>query len=138
MLHSILRSSVVAAFAVALVGCSDGSPLSPEPTEEPEVVFTASVLSKVDGTVNDASVRLLPGVADVNFAAQLNANLEELASLVAARDLARAGLTLQRTREMLARTNVSQEVLDAAHDLSAVGLILDQTEILIDQAMARS
>jgi hypothetical protein len=138
MLHSILRSSFVAAFAVALVGCGDGSPVSPDPIEEPEVVFTASVLSKVDGTVNDASVRIMTGVADAAFAAQLTANLEELASLVAAQDLPRAGLTLQRTRAMLDRTDVSQEVLDAAHDLSAVELILDQTEILIDRAMARS
>ena len=138
MLHSILRSSVLAALAVSLVGCSDGSPLSPEPIEEPEVVFTASVLSKVDGTVNDASVRIMTGVADATFAAQLNANLEELSRLVAAGDLPRAGLTLQRTRAMLDRTDVSQEVLDAAHDLSAVGLILDQTEILIDKALARS
>ena len=138
MLHSILKSSFLAAVVVALVGCSDGAPLSPPPTEEPEVVFTASVVSKVDGTVNDANVRLLPGLADQTFAAQLNANLEELASLVAARDLPRAGLTLQRTRAMLDRTDVSQEVLDFAHDLSAIGLILDQTEMLIDQAMARS
>ena len=138
MLHSILRSSVLAAIAVALVGCSDGSPLSPAPTEEPEVVFTASVVARVDGTVNDASVRLLPGLADATYAAQLNANLDELASLVAARDLPRAGLALQRTRAMLDRTDVSQEVLDFAHDLAAIGLILDQTEILIDQAMARS
>jgi|SRR5687768_6256958 len=138
MLHSILRSSFVAACAVALVGCGDGSRLSTEPTEEPEVVFTASVISKVDGTVNDANVRIMTGVDDAAFAAQLKANLEELSSLVAARDLPRAGLTLQRTRAMLDRTDVSLEVLDAAHDLAAVGLILDQTEILIDQALARS
>src|SRR5687768_8679597 len=138
MLHSILRSSFLAACTVALVGCGDGSPVSPRPTEEPEVVFTASVISKVDGTVNDASVRLMPGLADATFASQLNANLEELASLVAARDLPRAGLTLQRTRAMLDRTDVSQEVLDFAHDLAAIELILDQTEILIDQALARS
>ena len=138
MLHSILRTSFLAAFAVALVGCGDGTPLSPEPIEEPEVVFTASVVSKVDGTVNDASVRILTGVADATFANQLNANLEELASLIAAKDLPRAGLTLQRTRAMLDRTDVSQEVLDAAHDLAAIGLILDQTEMLIDQALARS
>ena len=138
MLHSILKSSFLAAVAVALVECGDGSRLSTEPTEEPEVVFTASVVSKVDGTVNDASVRLLPGLGDATFAAQLNANLEELASLVAARDLARAGLALQRTRAMLDRTDVSQEVLDFAHDLAAIGFILDQTEILINQAMAAS
>ncbi len=138
MLHSILKPSFLAALAVALIGCGDGTPLSPDPIEEPEVVFTASVVSKVDGTVNDASVRILTGLADEAFAAQLNANLEELASLVAARDLPRAGLTLQRTRAMLDRTDVSQDVLDAAHDLSAIGLILDQTEILIDQALARS
>ena len=138
MLHSILRSSFVAACTVALVGCGDGSPVSPDPIEEPTVVFTESVISKVGGTVNDASVRLMPGLTDATFAAQLNANLEELASLVAARDLPRAGLALQRTRAMLDRTDVSQDVLDFAHDLSAIGLILDQTEILIDQAMARS
>lgn len=138
MLHSILRSSVLTACAAALVGCSDGTPLSPEPVEEPTVVFTASVVARVDGTINDATVRILPSVGDAAYAAQLAANLDEMSSHIAARDLPRAGLALQRARALLDQTNVSQEVLDSAADLATIGLILDQTEILIDQALARS
>jgi len=137
MLHSILKSSFMAACAVALVGCSDGTPLSPDPIEEPTVVFTASVLATVDGTVNDASTRIVVGLADLTYAAQLQANLDELNRLLAARDLARAELTLARTRVMIERTDVSQEVLDFAHDLSAVELILDQAETLLDRAAGR-
>ena len=138
MLHSILRSSFVAACVAGLVGCSDGNPLSPDPIGGPAVVFTESVVATVDGTINDATSRVVVGLADLAFAAQLNAELDELSRLVAARDLARAELALARTRTLIERTDVSQEVLDFAHDLSAVGLILDQTEILIDRAAGRS
>ncbi len=138
MLHSILRSSLMAACTAALVGCSDGTPLSPEPTGPITVVFTESVVARVDGTINDASTRIVVGLADLSYAAQLNANLDELNRQLAARDLGRAELTLARTRTMIERTDVSQEVLDFAHDLSAVELILDQAEVLLDQAAGRS
>ena len=138
MLHSTLRSSFVAAFAAALIGCNDGTPLSPEPTEEPTVVFTESVVARIDGTINDASTRILVGLADVSYAAQLAANLDELNRQLAAGSLAEAEATVARTRAMIERSGVSQEVLDFAHDLSAVGLILDHTEILLDQAAGRS
>jgi len=138
MLHSIFRSTLVAAFAAALVGCGDGTPVSPNPIEEPEVVFTASVMAKVDGTVDDASSRLISALGDQTFAALLNSNLDELNTRVSAGDFSGAALTLARTRAMIERTDVSQEVLDFAHDLSAVGLILDQTEALLDRAAGRS
>ena len=138
MLHSILRTSVLAVCLVGLVGCSDGTPLSPEPVDEVRVVFTESVIATVDATIDDASSRIVVGLADPTFAAQLNANLDELSTQVASLDLARAELTLARTRAMIERTDVSQEVLDFAHDLSAVGLILDQTEMLLDRVAGRS
>ena len=137
-MHSILRSSLVAAAAAALIGCGDGTPLAPVPREEPTVVFTESVVARIDGTINDANTRIIVGLADLSYAAQLSANLDELSRQVAGRDLAGAGITLARTREMIERNGMSQEVLDFAHDLSAVGLILDQTEILLDQAASRS
>ena len=138
MLHSILKTSFLAACIAGVVGCSDGDPLSPEPIDEVRVVFTESVVGIIDGSIEDASTRVVGGLADPTFAAQLNANLDELSTQVAARDLARAELTLARTRAMIERTDVSQEVLDFAHDLSAIGLILDQTEMLIDRAAGRS
>ena len=138
MLHSTLRTSFLAACIAGLVGCSDGTPLAPDPIDEVRVVFTESVIATVDATIDDASTRVIVGLADETFAAQLNANLDELSSQVAARDLARAELTLARTRTMIERTDVSQDVLDFAHDLSAVGLILDQTEMLLDRAAGRS
>ncbi len=137
MLHSTLRTSFLAACIAGLVGCSDGTPMSPEPIDEVRVVFTESVVATVDGTIDDASTRLVGGLADPTFAATLNANLDELRTQVAARDLARAELTLARTRAMIERTDVSQEVLDFAHDLSAVALILDQTEMLLDRVAGR-
>ena len=138
MLHSILRSSLMAACTAALVGCSDGNPVAPEPTDPITAVFTETVIARVDGTINDASTRVVVGLADLSYAAQLDANLDELNTQLAARDLGRAELTLARTRAMIERTDVSQEVLDFAHDLSAVKLILDQTEMLIDKAAGRS
>jgi len=138
MLHSILRTTFLAACIAGVVGCSEGTPLSPEPIDEVRVVFTESVVGAVDGTIDDASVRIVAGLADASFAAQLDANLDELSTQIAARDLARAALTLARTRAMIERTDVSQEVLDSAHDLSAVGLILDQTEMLLDRVGGRS
>src|SRR5687768_8262506 len=90
MLHSTLRTSFLAACIAGLVGCSDGTPLAPEPIDEVRVVFTESVVGIVDVTIDDASTRLVGGLADPTFAAQLNANLDELSSQVAARDLARA------------------------------------------------
>ena len=137
MRHSILRSGFLAACVVGLVGCSEGTPLAPGDPEGPAAVFTASVIASVDGTITDANSRVVVGLADPAFAAELSAKLAELSQLVAARDIVRAELVVASTRALIARTDVSQEVLDFAHDLSAVELILDQTEILLAQA-ARS
>ena len=137
MRHSIIKSGFLAACVAGLVGCSEGTPLSPGEPEGPEAVFTASVIASVDGTITDANTRVVVGLADPDYAAQLSAKLAELSQLVAARDIVRAELAIASTRALIARTDVSQEVLDFAHDLSAVELILDQTEILLAQA-ARS
>jgi hypothetical protein len=138
MLYSRIRSTVVAAMFVGLSACQDGDPLSLEPVDQPAAVFTESVLATVDGTVIDANDRLLPALADSAFAAQLTSKLDQLNSYVAARDISRAELSLADLRAMIARTDVSVEVLDFAHDLSAVELLLDQTEILIDRAAGRA
>jgi hypothetical protein len=128
----------MAAAVVGLSACQDGTPLSLEPIDQPAAVFTESVLATVDGTVTDANQRLLPALADSAFSAQLTMKLNELNALVAARDISRAELSLAEARAMIERTDVSLEVQDFAHDLSAIGLLLDQTEILIDRAAGRA
>ena len=138
MLCSILRSTLMAVVVVGLSACQDGTPLSLEPVDKPTAVFTESVLATVDGTIIDAHDRLLPALADSAFSAELAAKLDQLNGYVAARDISRAELSLAEVRAMIARTDVSVEVLDFAHDLSAIGLLLDQTEILIDRAAGRA
>jgi len=138
MLFSRVRSTLMAAMFVGLSACQDGSPLSPEPTQPPEAVFTESVLATVDGTVIDANDRLLPALADSAFSSALSAKLDQLNAYVAARDISRAEIALFEARAMVDRTDVSVEVQDFAHDLSAIGLLLDQTEILIDRAAGRT
>jgi hypothetical protein len=128
----------MAAVVVGLSACQDGTPLSLEPVDQPTAVFTESVLATVDGTVGDANDRLLPTLADSAFAAQLASRLDQLNAFVAARDISRAELMLAETRAMIERTDVSLEVQDFAHDLSAIGLLLDQTELLIDRAAGRT
>jgi hypothetical protein len=128
----------MAAVIVGLSACQDGTPLSLEPIDQPAAVFTESVLATVDGTVGDANQRLLPALADSAFAVELTRKLNELNSYVAARDISRAELSLAEVRAMIERTDVSVEVQDFAHDLSAIGLLLDQTEILIDRAAGRA
>jgi hypothetical protein len=137
MLYSTLRSTLMAAVVVGLSACQDGTPLSLEPVDKPTAVFTESVLATVDGTVIDAQDRLLPALADSAFSAELSMKLDELNAYVAARDISRAELSLLDARAMLARTDVSLEVQDFAHDLSAIELLLDQTEALIDRAAGR-
>ena len=137
MLCSIFRSTLMAALVVGLSACQDGTALPLEPVDKPTAVFTESVLAIVDGTVIDANDRLLPALADSAYALQLAAKLDELNAFVAARDISRAELSVLEIRAMIERTDVSLEVLDFVHDLSAVGLLLDQTEILIDRAAGR-
>lgn len=137
MLRSMLRSTLMAAVVIGLSACQDGTALPLEPIDKPTAVFTESVLATVDGTVLDANDRLLPALADSAYAAQLSLKLDELNAYVAARDISRAEISLLEVRAMLARTDVSLEVLDFAHDLSAIELLLDQTEILIDRAAGR-
>ena len=138
MLYSRFRSTLTAALVVGLSACQDGTPLSLEPVDKPAAVFTESVLATVDGTIGDANQRLLPTLADSAFSAQLTVKLNQLNSYVAARDISRAELSLAEVRAMIERTDVSLEVQDFAHDLSAIGLLLDQTEILIDRAAGRA
>ena len=138
MLCSILRSTLMAVVVVGLSACQDGTPLSLEPVDKPTAVFTESVLATVDGTVIDAHDRLLPALADSAFSAELATKLDQLNTYVAARDVSRAEVSLYEARAILARTTVSLEVQDFAHDLSAIELLLDQTEILIDRAAGRT
>jgi len=138
MLYSRIRSTLMAVMVVGLSACQDGNPLSLEPIDQPTAVFTESVLATVDGTVGDANQRLMPALADSLFAVQLTAKLNQLNAYVAARDISRAELSLAEVRAMNERTDVSVEVTDFAHDLSAIGLLLDQTEILIDRAAGRA
>jgi hypothetical protein len=127
----------MAAVVIGLSACQDGTPLSLEPVDRPTAVFTESVLARVDGTIEDAHQRLLPALADSAFAAGLSVKLDQLNAYVAARDISRAELSLADVRAMIARTDVSLEVQDFVHDLSAIELLLDQTEVLIDRAAGR-
>ena len=138
MQFSRIRSTLMAAMVFGLSACQDGTPLSLEPIDQPAAVFTESVLATVDGTVSDANGRLMPALADSAFGAQLTVKLNQLNAYVAARDISRAELSLAEVRAMINRTDVSIEVLDFAHDLSAIELLLDQTEILIDRAAGRA
>jgi hypothetical protein len=138
MLCSKFRSTLMAAVFVGLSACQDGTPMSLEPVDQPAAVFTESVLATVDGTVVDANERLLPALADSAFAAELKARLDQLNGYVAVRDILHAESSLADLRAMLARTDVSLEVQDFAHDLSAIELVLDQTEKLIDRAAGRT
>ena len=138
MQFSRIRSTLMAVMALGLSACGDGNPLPLEPIDQPSAVFTESVLATVDGTVGDANQRLMPALADSAFSVQLTAKLNQLNSYVAARDISRAELSLAEVRAMIERTDVSVEVQDFAHDLSAIGLLLDQTEILIDRAAGRA
>ena len=138
MLCSILRSTLMAAVVVGLSACADGSPVALEPIDRPAAVFTESVLAAVDGTVMDASERLLPTLADSAYAASLSGYLDALNRQLAVRDIVGAEATLMQTRALLARTDVSLEVQDFAADLSAIELVLDQTEVLIDRAAGRT
>ena len=138
MQSSILRSTLMAAVVVGLSACQDGTPLSLEPVDKPTAVFTESVLATVDGTIIDAHDRLLPALADLAFSAELATTLDQLNAHVSVRDISRAELSLLQARAILARTTVSLEVQDFAHDLSAIELLLDQTEILIDRAAGRT
>ena len=138
MLCSILRSTLMAAVVVGLSACGDGSPVAVEPIDRPAAVFTESVLAAVDGTVMDASERLLPTLADSAYAASLSGYLDALNRQLAVRDIVGAEATLMQARALLARTDVSLEVQDFAADLSAIELVLDQTEVLIDRAAGRT
>ena len=138
MQFSRIRSTLMAAVALGLSACQDGTPLSLEPIDQPSAVFTESVLATIDGTVGDANQRLVPALADSAFAVELTRKLNQLNSYVAARDISRAELSLAEVRAMIERTDVSLEVQDFVHDLSAIELLLDQTEILIDRAAGRA
>jgi hypothetical protein len=111
--------------------------VSLEPIDRPAAVFTESVLATVDVTVGDATGRMLPALADSAYAASLSGYLDALNRQLAVRDIVSAEATLMQARALLARTDLSLEVQDFAADLSAIELVLDQTEILIDRAAGR-
>lgn len=138
MLYSILRSTLMAAVVVGLSACRDGTPLSLEPVDQPAAVFTESVLATVDGTISDATERMIPTLADTAYAASLSGYLDALNRQLAVRDIVSAEATLVQARAFLARTGVSLEVQDFAADLSAIELVFDQTEMLIDRAAGRT
>ena len=137
MLRSIFRSTLMAAVVVGLSAC-DGDSLSVEPIDRPTAVFTESVLATVDGTISDATDRMLPTLADSAYAASLSGYLDALNRQLAVRDIASAEATMVQARALLARTDLSLEVQDFAADLSAIELVLDQTEMLIDRAAGRT
>ena len=137
MLRSMIRSAFTVAVTAGLVGCADGTPLSPKPIEEIPAVFTESVIARVDGTVEDAAFRLLPTLADEAFSAQLRTHLDALQSQIVAKDLSRAEISLGRARAMLEQAPTSLEVEDFAHDMMAIWLLLDQTQALLDRAAGR-
>jgi hypothetical protein len=137
MLRSILRSTLMAAVVVGLSAC-DGDSLSVEPIDKPTAVFTESVLADVDGTIADAGERLLPALDDATYAATLSSYLNTLNQQLAVRDIVSADATMLQARALIARTDVSLEVLDFAADLSAIELLLDHTEDLLDRAAGRT
>jgi predicted small lipoprotein YifL len=133
MLRSMFRSAYLVAVVAGLAACGDGTPLAPPPVEEIPAVFTESVIARVDGTVEDAALRLLPTLADATFAAELKTHLDALQTEIVAKDFLRAEVSLIRARTMLEQPAASLEVEDFAHDMMAIWLLLEQTQALIDR-----
>lgn len=131
MLRPKLGSALILAATIGLAACQDGTPLSPQ-----SQVFTNIVVAQVDGTVVDAADRLLPTLADEAFSAALNNHLVALQTYVVQGDLSRAALSLGHARTMLEQPASSLELEDFAHDMTAIWLLLDRTEALLDRAAA--
>ncbi len=132
MLRPKLGSALILAATIGLAACQDGTPLSPS---QPQV-FTQVVIAQVDGTVVDASDRLLPTLADEAFSAALSLHLDALQTYVVQGDLSRAAMSLGHARTMLEQPASSLELEDFAHDMTAIWLLLDRTEALLDRAAA--
>jgi hypothetical protein len=132
MLRSKLGLTLMLVATTGLAACQDGTPLSPA---QPQV-FTQAVIAQVDGSVVDAADRLLPTLADVAFSAELSIHLDALQTYVVQGDLARASVSLSHARTMLEQPAASLELEDFAHDMTAIWLLLDRTEALLDRAAA--
>jgi hypothetical protein len=138
MVKSIVRPAMVIAVAVGLAGCGTEHRLPIEPADPVAAVITAEVMADVAGTVADADERLLTTLDDASYRAELSTVLEELNHHIALRDVASAEAALGRARLLTERATVSVETEDFAADLGAIGLILDQSEVVLDAAAGRT
>ena len=136
MLYSVPRSALLVAAAVGLMACSESTAPN-DPVEVIEHVITESVVADVGESINDAEARLLIDISDPVFTAELRGYLDALDQHIADRNVVAAERSLLQAEALLARPELSIEVQDAAADLGAVSLLLEQAHALIDAALGR-
>jgi hypothetical protein len=126
------RAAIASAAALTLAACAPDAPTAPPsvaPTASAQMAAVAPDHSGIGSALDDASVRLLPSIADIAARAQLNGSLRDLSAHLEAGDLDKARRALSLARKALGASAKSGEQAD----LVAIGLALDQVEALLDE-----
>lgn len=126
----VLRAVISSALAITLPACARDASTAPPPSVPPAAAQVSAITQNHSGigqALADASTRLAPSIADILARAQLNACLRELAAQLDAGDIDRARRALA-----LARKVVESSAKNGVQaDLAAIGLALDQVEVLL-------
>jgi len=138
MVISVSRSALLLAVAVGLMGCETKNLLPAEPSDPVAAVLTLAVTEDVGENVADVEERMLTTLEDPTYRTALNLVLDELNQHVAARNIASADAALARARTLIERPATTIETEDFAADLGGIGVLLDQTEALLDAAAGRT
>jgi hypothetical protein len=130
----VLRAVISSAIAITLPACARDASTAPPPSVPPAAAAQVSAITQnhsgIGQALADASTRLAPSIADILARARLNACLRELAAQLDAGDIDRARRALALARKVLASSAKNGEQAD----LAAIGLALDQVEVLLPPA----
>ena len=106
---------------IAALSCSPDRPLAPR---DAPLVLPADEIAGLVSALDDARLRILPGLGKASDARQLGRALEELSAAVAHADGAAAGERLDEVRRALDRAGAAGTPLDPDRD--AIRLVLQR------------
>jgi hypothetical protein len=132
---SVGRAAISTAVALTLAACTHDAPTAPKSaaaTASRQMAAAAPDRSGIGSALDDASIRLLPSVADIAAHAQLNGYLRDLSAQLDAGDTDKARRSLALARKAL---EANAKIGEPA-DLAAIGLALDQVEALLQSDAA--
>jgi hypothetical protein len=119
-------SAAVVVAALATTACSKDAPTQParDLTPAAALAIAPDARTAAGALLDDASVRLMPSLADAAARAKLRAFLEDLSAALEADNTAKARRQIALARKVIAALANSSD----AADLAVLGVALDQVE----------